>query len=77
MGRRCATRPSATQWQVIPNLSAYPVATLDGHEQTSAKSWELLRQNDRFKKAVARVEELDQRPRPKTPQRLIAWVGMS
>jgi hypothetical protein len=39
--------------------------SLGENEQTPAKIWELLRRNDRFKKAVARLEELDKRPRPK------------
>lgn len=37
--------------------------SLDENEQTPGKIWELLRRNDHFKKAVARLEELDKRPR--------------
>lgn len=37
--------------------------SLDGNDRIPAKIWELLRRNDRFKKAVARLEELDNRPR--------------
>lgn len=36
---------------------------LDENQQTPAKVWELLRRNDRFKKVVARLKALDQRPR--------------
>jgi hypothetical protein len=42
---------------------AYNPCSLDENEQNPAKIWELLRRNDRFKKAVARLEELDKRPR--------------
>jgi len=38
--------------------------SLNENEQTPAKVWELLRRNGRFKKAVTRLEDLDQRPRP-------------
>ncbi len=37
--------------------------SLDENQQTPAKVWELLRRNDRFKMAVARIEDLDRRPR--------------
>ena len=37
--------------------------SLDENEQTPAKVWELLRRNDRFRKAAARLEDLDKRPR--------------
>src|SRR5256885_1787323 len=42
---------------------AHSPCSLDQNEQVPAKIWELLRCNDRFKKAVARLEELDKRPR--------------
>jgi len=42
---------------------AHNPCSLDENEQNPAKIWELLRRNDRFKKAVARLEELDKRPR--------------
>lgn len=35
--------------------------SLADDERTPAKIWEMLRRNDRFKKAVARLEELDKR----------------
>ena len=37
--------------------------SLDKNQQTPAKVRELLRRNDRFKKAVARLEDLDKRHR--------------
>jgi len=52
---------------------------LGENEQTPAKIWELLRRNDRFKKAVARLEELDQRPRLEgdSPTRRPREVGLA
>ncbi len=37
--------------------------SLGANEQTPAKIWELIRRNDHFTKAVARLEALDKRPR--------------
>jgi hypothetical protein len=37
--------------------------SLADNEQTPAKIWEMLRRNTSFRKAVARLEELDKRPR--------------
>ena len=44
-------------------LHPHNPCSLDGNEQTPAKIWELMRRNDRFKKAVARFKDIDQRLR--------------
>jgi len=53
--------------------------SLDENEQTPAKIWEMLRRNDRFRKAVARLDELDKRPRldDSSPQRCPREIGLA
>lgn len=53
--------------------------SLADNEQTPAKIWEMLRRNDRFRKAVARLEVLDKRPRTEddSPQRRPREIGLA
>jgi hypothetical protein len=50
----------------LPQHAQNP-CSLDRNEQVPAKIWELLRRNERFKKAVTRLKVLDKRA-PLTPE---------
>jgi hypothetical protein len=53
--------------------------SLDENERTPAKIWELLRRNNHFQKAVARLEELDKRTRlvDSSPRRHPREIGLA